>query len=120
MGGTTAEEKPLHQKEPKGTSLYMERKVMVGDEKSVRAMIHPMPSDLDSRLIVRVSYDQGNKHAENSVFDLFLPERMSNRCIPEHREPEELNTRLDHKESCHHHPKHKDGKFPNNLPLFGG
>ena len=61
---------------------------MVGDN----AMIHPMPSDVDSLLIVRVSYDQRNKHAENSIFDLFLPERMSNRCEPEHREPEELNT----------------------------
>ena len=90
--GTTAEEKLLHQNELKGTSLYMERKVMVGDEKSVHARIHPTPSDVDSLLIVRVSYDQGNKHIENSIFDLFLPERMSNRCKPEHREPVELNT----------------------------
>ena len=70
--GTTAEEKLLHQKELKVASLYTERKVMVGDEKSVRAMILPTPSDVDSLLIVWVSYDQGNKHAENSVFDLFL------------------------------------------------
>ena len=78
MGGTTAEEKPLHTKELKGTSLYTERKVVVGDKKSVRAMIHPTPSDVDPLLIVRVSYDQGKKQAENSIFDLFLPQRMAN------------------------------------------
>ena len=42
-----------------------------GSKKCVREMIHQMPSDVDSLLIVRVSYDQQDKHVEKQHLQSF-------------------------------------------------
>ena len=95
--------------EQRDLSLYLEWKGMVGEEKCVRALIHPVPSDADFLLIVRISYNQRNKRIGNTVFDLFRPGECPNRLVPKLRVPEGLGTLLDHEVSFHHHQNTKAG-----------
>ena len=69
--GTTARtsgtivESTQQQLKKKGSSLsHKTRKAKVGEERSVRVMIPPTTSDVDSLLIVRVPYDQRDKHVD--------------------------------------------------------
>jgi hypothetical protein len=75
----------------------------------VRALIHPIPSDADSLLIVRISYDQRNKRVGNTVFDLFRPKGMPNRLAPNTVYLSKLGRTISPKVHCHHHQNHKAG-----------
>ena len=63
-------------------SLYERKDMRWVEKECVHASIHPIHSDVDSLLIVRVSYIQRNKHVENTVFVLFRLVGMPNRLVP--------------------------------------
>ena len=81
----------------------------MGAKECVRALIHPVPSDVGSLLIVRISYDQRNKRVGNSVFDLFRPEGMPNRVAPNKVYLSKLGRMISPKVHCHHHQNPKAG-----------
>jgi hypothetical protein len=81
----------------------------VGAIECVRALIHPVPPDANSLLIVRISYDQRNKRVGNSVFDLFRPEGMPNRLVPNKVYLNKLGCTISPKVHCHHHQNPKAG-----------
>jgi hypothetical protein len=81
----------------------------VGATGCVRALIHPVHSDVDSLLIVQISYDQRNKRVKNSVFDLFCPEGMSNRLAPNKVYLSKLGRTISPRVHCHHHQNPKAG-----------
>ena len=93
-----------------GTSLSSKRRVYGGCKECVREVIHPIPSDVDSLLIVRISYDQRNKNVGNSVFDLFRVEGRPNRLAPHNVYLRKLGRTISPHVCCHHHqnPKAKD------------
>ena len=76
----------------------------------VRALIHPIPSDVDSLLIVQISYDQRNKNVGNSVFDLFRIEGNPNRLAPHNVYLRKLWRTISPRVCCYHHqnPKAED------------
>jgi len=107
--GTTAGHlKPLPQKDIEDLSPRTEG-YLVGAKECVRALIHPVPSDVDSLLIVRISYDQRNKSVGNSVFDLFRPEGMPNRLAPIKVYLNKLWRTIRPQVRCHHHQNPKVG-----------
>ena len=81
----------------------------MGAKECVRALIHPVPSDVGSLLIVRISYDQRNKNVGESVFDLFRPERMTNRLAPIKMYLNKLRRTIRPQVNCHHHQNPKAG-----------
>ena len=85
----------------------------------VRDLIHQLPSDVGSLLIVRISYDQKKqKGIGNSVFDLFLKERKSNRLVPHVINLSNIDTRLVQTRIVII-TKTSGKRCPYNLPLFG-
>ena len=81
----------------------------MGVKECVRALIHPVPSDVGSLLIVRISYDQRNKSVGNTVFDLFRPEKMPNRLVPIRVYLNKLWRTIRPQVHCHHHQNPKAG-----------
>ena len=73
-------------------------------------MIHPIPSDVDSLLIVRISYDQRNKNVRNSVFDLFRIDGRHDCLAPHNVYLRKLGRTISPPVYCHHHqnPKAED------------
>lgn len=82
---------------------------IVGAIECVRALLHPVPSEADSLLIVRISYDQRNKRVGNSIFDLFRPEGMPNRLAPIKVYLNKLGRTISPQVYCHHHQNPKAG-----------
>ena len=93
--------------EDSGEPLSSKRKVYAGCKECVREVIHPIPSDEDSLLIVRISYNQRNKNVRNSVFDLFRIEGRPNRLAPHNVYLRKLWRTISPHVCCHHHQKSK-------------
>ena len=90
-----------------GNLSLLERRVYGGCKECVREVIHPIPSDVDSLLIVRISYDQRNKNVGNSVFDLFRIEGRPNRLAPHNVYLRKLWRTISPHVCCHHHQNSK-------------
>ena len=69
--GTTAESSQQQLKIEGELTLKQETEGEGGLEKCARDKFHPKPSDVDSLLIVRVSYDQQDKHVEKHCLRSF-------------------------------------------------
>jgi hypothetical protein len=80
--GTTAMHKTALSQMTYGDLSLHERRLWWVQSNCVRVLIHPIPSDVGSLLIVRISYDQRNKRVGNTVFDLFRLEGRPNRLAP--------------------------------------
>ena len=99
--------KTTHSQRTFGNLSLLEQRVYGGCKECVRVVIHPIPSDVDSLLIVRISYDQRNKNVGNSVFDLFRIEGRPNRLAPHNVYLRELERTVSPHLCCHHHQNSK-------------
>ena len=90
-----------------GNLSLLERRVYGGCKECVREVIHPIPFDDDSLLIVWISYDQRNKNVGNSVFDLFRIEGKPNRLAPHNVYLRKLWCTIRPHVCCHRHQNPK-------------
>ena len=107
-----------HDRRQWGTSLSLKWKVYGGCKECVREVIHPIPSDVDSLLIVQISYNQRNKNIGNSVFDLFRIEGNPKCLAPPNVYLRELWRTISPHVCCHHHQNLKaEDALTNGIPL---